>query len=107
MKYPVILRLQAGQQLENNAQWWAENRSREQAERWYAGFVRSLKSLAESPGRYPLAAENAEFLFEVRELRYGLGKRPTHRALFTIRPDMVYVLLIRHLAQRDVSPGDF
>jgi plasmid stabilization system protein ParE len=106
MKYPVILHPRADQQLENIVAWWAENRSSEQAERWYVGFVQSLKSLAQTPDRHELAAEDAEFPFEVRELRYGLGKRPTHRALFTVRPDMVYVLLVRHLAQRDVSLDD-
>jgi len=106
MKLPIILSERAEKQLENSARWWAENRSFEQAERWHAGFVRSLKSLTKLPDRCPLAAENVEFSFEVRELRYGLGNRPTHRALFTIRPDRVYVLLIRHLAQRDVSPDD-
>jgi plasmid stabilization system protein ParE len=106
MNPPIILSPKAEQQLEDAIAWWSKNRSSLQAERWYAGFVRSFKSLAQSPDRYQHAAENAEFPFEVRELRYGLGKRPTHRALFTIRPDMVYVLLIRHLAQRDVSLDD-
>ena len=46
------------------------------------------------------------FPFEVRQMTYGLGSRPTHRALFVIRPDMVYVIAIRHLAQRAVSPDD-
>ena len=106
MRIPVVLSSKAEEQLEGNARWWAEHRSFEQAERWYAGFIRSLKSLAKSAGGCALAVENADFPFEVRELRYGLGRRPTHRALFTIRPDMIYVLLIRHLAQHEVGPDD-
>lgn len=106
MKSPIVLSPKAEQQLEDIAAWWAKNRSADQAERWLTGFVQSLKSLAQSADRSSLAAENAEFPFEVREMLYGLGRSPTHRALYTIRPDMVYVLLIRHLAQRNVSPDD-
>ncbi len=106
MSLPVILSPKAERQLESIAQWWAENRSPEQAERWYAGLVRTLKSLSQRPNRCPLAAENVDFQFEIRELCYGLGKRPTHRALFTIQPERVYVLLIRHLAQRAISVDD-
>jgi len=106
MRYQIVLSPKAEQQLEDNTAWWAENRSPEQAERWFAGFVRSIKSLSQSPDRCPQAAENPEFPFDVRELHYGLGKRSTHRALFTIRRRMVYVLLVRHVAQSDVSLED-
>ncbi|NLY01264.1 MAG: hypothetical protein GXY83_34675 [Rhodopirellula sp.] len=37
--------------------------------------------------------------FAVRQLPYGAGKKPTHRAGFEIRTDTVYVVAIRHLAQ--------
>jgi plasmid stabilization system protein ParE len=106
MSLPVVVRDQAADQLEAASAWWAENRSIEQAENWHRGFVDAISSLRDNAQRCPLAAENREFPFEVRELRYGIGKRPTHRALFTIRPDMVYVLLIRHLAQRPVTMDD-
>jgi len=53
-----------------------------------------------------LALENREFPFEVRELHYGLGSKPSHRALFTVSSDRVYVFLIRHLAQQNITPGD-
>jgi hypothetical protein len=43
---------------------------------------------------------------EIRELAYGLGRKPTHRALFAIRPDAVIVYAIRHTAQADVTPDD-
>jgi hypothetical protein len=53
-----------------------------------------------------LASENDEFSYELRELHYGLGLHPTHRAVFTIVSDIVVVLTIRHGAQRPLSPGD-
>jgi len=106
MNLPVVIRPKAEQQLENMARWWAEHHSHEQAERWYAGFMGALRLLSQNADRYPLASEDRKFPFEVRELLYGLGRKPTHRALFTIRPDMVYVILIRHHAQSDVSLED-
>jgi plasmid stabilization system protein ParE len=98
----------AEQQLHESALWWAENRSLDQALRWLDGFQAALQSLAKDPDRHGLARENQlyDFPFPVRQLLYGLSRRPTHRALFEIRGDIVYVHAIRHLAQRDLTPDD-
>ena len=106
MSYPVIVDPRAYQQLEEAYKWWAENRSAEQAARWYNGFSARIFALRDNPEQFPLAAEDHAFPNEVRELHYGLGSRPTHRALFTTRPDMVYVFCIRHVAQKPVTPDD-
>jgi hypothetical protein len=53
-----------------------------------------------------LAPESGDFDFELRQINYGSGKRPTHRALFRIVGNTVEVLSIRHLAQRALRPGD-
>lgn len=106
MSVPVLLTAGARDDLRQNARWWAEHRSVEQAERWYDGFLRHIDSLAENPQRCPLARENHKFPYELRELHYGVGSRPTHRALFTIRPDAIIVLAIRHGAQRDITLED-
>jgi hypothetical protein len=58
-----------------------------------------------SPNGVHCAREHRKFSHEIRELHFGLGSHPTHRALFTIRPDIVVVLTIRHVAQADLS-GD-
>jgi len=106
MNLRVVLHDDAKQFLVDSCAWWAKNRSVEQANRWWDGFVDALESLAENPSRCPLASDCDSFPFEVRELRFGLGQKPTHRALFTIRTDRVYVFLIRHLAQREVTLED-
>ena len=106
MSYRVILNERAEGQLEAAFLWWSEHRSPEQATRWYNGFIDALHGLRENPDRIGLAREDARFSFSVRELLYGLGSSVTHRALFTIRDDTVYVFSIRHMAQRDVSPGE-
>jgi plasmid stabilization system protein ParE len=106
MTLPVIVHPRVGQFLDEAATWWETNRSPDQAERWHIGFVNAIRSLGDSPRSHPIAAESSDFPFELRELHFGLGSRPTHRAIFTIRTDCVYVLLVRHVAQRDISPDD-
>lgn len=106
MSYRVVFTQRAEQELEQAADWWAEHRSGVQAARWYEGFSDAIAALAENPLRCPLAPENGLFPYEVRELHYGLGPRPSHRAVFTIRPDLVLVLTIRHGAQADLNAGD-
>lgn len=103
---PVILLDRAHDELEENCRWWAEHRSVSQAERWYDGFIAALKRLSTDAERHALATENAAFAEEIRQLNYGLGRRPTHRAVFTIRPDMILVLRVQHLAQQPLSPDD-
>ena len=102
----VVFTHRAERELQVAADWWAAHRSPSQAARWYAGFSEALASLSRNPERCPLASENGRFSYEIRELHYGLGPRPTHRAVFTIRDDMVLVLTIRHAAQADLTETD-
>lgn len=106
MRYDVLITDRAAQKLESAARWWAEHRSAEQAEQWYDGIVDAILSLAEAPERCAIAREQGQFPFEIRQLVYGLGRRRTHRAVFTIRRNTVVVLTIRHLAQDDLDLDD-
>ena len=106
MPWQVILADRAHVDLEENCQWWAEHRSVEQAERWYDAFASAIQSLATTAQQHAKARESHRFPFELRQLNFGLGKHPTHRAVYTIRPDMVLVLWIQHLAQADLTPDD-
>ena len=101
MTYTVVLTVPAEAELLAAYQWWAERRSAEQASRWYNGMIDALATLTRNPERCPLSRENGQFPVELRERHYGLGSRPTHRAIFTIRPDIVLVYTIRHVAQDD------
>jgi plasmid stabilization system protein ParE len=87
---------------------WMSQFSPERAGRWYEGFLRAVESLAEMPGRCPLAPENRHFEREVRQLLYGRGGN-TYRILFTILeaagddPPVVRVLHVRHAAQQPLG----
>ena len=106
MNYRVLLTDRAHEDLRNACAWWAENRSFDQAQQWYEGFAKAFDSLARNPERCPLAQENHDFSYELRQLNYGIGRRATHRAVFVIRPETVLVLRVRHLAQKLLLPED-
>jgi plasmid stabilization system protein ParE len=108
VSYRVVLLPRAEQQLYEAALWWADNRSLDQSLRWLAGFEATIQSLADSPEKHSLARENQIYNFPnpIRQLLYGVGKRPTHRAVYEIRGDHVYVHAIRHLSQRELTPDD-
>jgi len=107
MSYHVVISTQAAAELQAAAQWWAENREPEQAARWFVGFDAKIRGLANTSHSLPIADENDEFPYEIRQLNFGLSSRPTHRAIFTIvDPDIVLVLTIRHAAQDRITPDD-
>ncbi len=104
--FTVEVTYPARQDMQEQHDWWAENRSAEQAARWYADFFRTLLDLEANPERYPRASEDGLWPFIVRQLNFGLGRKPTHRAVFTVRDSVVYVLRVRHLAQSELTADD-
>ena len=69
-------------------------------------MAKAVADLSKNPERHSQSREKDRFDYEIRDLLFGLGRRPTHRAVFTIRDDEVVVMTVRHLAQRDLSPDD-
>ena len=65
-----------------------------------------IASLSENPEKYSESRESEAFSFSLRQLVFGLGRKPTHRAIFRIRDDEVVIYGVRHVAQRDLSPDD-
>jgi plasmid stabilization system protein ParE len=92
--------------MQEQRDWWAEHRSAEQAARWHQQFFQALLQLEETPARFSLASENGIWPFEVRQLNFGVGRKPTHRAVFTIRDNEVIVLRIRHFAQDSLTADE-
>lgn len=108
MTHLVVLTSRGQKQLVEVARWWSANRSGAQAARWLDGFEAAIANLSENPVRRPRARENQHFnlTYPTHELYFGLGPRPTHRAVFEIRGDTVFVVAIRHLAQDNLDPED-
>ena len=106
MTYRVIITRRAERDMQDAARWWATERSAAQAKRWLDGLDKALQSLTQAAARCSLAAEHEQFPYELRELHYGVGSRPTHRAVFTIAEDFVLVLAVRHGAQDQLQSED-
>jgi plasmid stabilization system protein ParE len=106
MMYVVLVMPSAQSDLHEIQTWWQKHRSAAQAHRWYYGFLKALLKLEKNPERMPLAPENGRWPFQVRQLTFGLSRRSTHRALFTIRKDSVAVLRVQHLAQQELGADD-
>jgi plasmid stabilization system protein ParE len=104
--FAVRIAQPARQDLQEQHDWWAEHRSAEQAARWYQQFFRALLQLEEAPTKFSLAAESGVWPFEIRQLNFGIGRRPTHRALFRVKNNEVIVLRVRHLAQDSLTTDD-
>jgi plasmid stabilization system protein ParE len=86
--------------------WWKENRSAEQADRWYAGIHATIKSLGSMPERCSLAPESDLLEQGIRQELFGLGRRATHRIVFAIDSDTVVVLRVRHTSQDALTVDD-
>lgn len=102
--FDVVISNVAQNEMQSAYDWWAINRSREEADRWYNELLQKILTLENDPDRLGLADENDSFPIEIRQLNFGVGSRPTHRAVFTIRAKRVVVLRIRHLAQAPLTP---
>jgi plasmid stabilization system protein ParE len=103
MNYEVLITSTAQQEADANHRWWAEHRSAEQAVRWYDEFLKATLSLENDPDRFALAAENDRCPYEIRQLNFGIGSKPTHQLVYTIRPTEVMILRVRHLAQQAID----
>src|SRR3954469_11604275 len=95
----VIIAGPAKRDIQAAYDWWAENRSVEQARRWYSGILAAIHTLRNKPERCAAASENDLLAEGIRQLNFGLGQRATHRVVFAIDGSTVVVLRIRHSSQ--------
>jgi plasmid stabilization system protein ParE len=86
--------------------WWSEHRSTEQALRWFARIGPAIDTLGELADRCPISPESDLLPTGLRQLHFGLGRKATHRIVFTIVGEEVRVLRIRHAAQQSLTLED-
>jgi len=75
---PVIVAPRVETEIDDIYLWWAKNRSVEQAGRWQLGIEKAIRALADNPRAHAIAPESADFPMEVRQMLFGLGRRPSH-----------------------------
>lgn len=97
----------AAADIEQLFSWWSENRSSEQAKRWYREIKLAIAGLKRMPERCPAVPEAKLSAAGVRQLLFGIGPYPTHRIVFVVESDQVVVILrVRHYAQDVLGPSD-
>ena len=106
MNYRVQVSEKAVDDVIRNAEWWARNHSQEQAARWEEAIFSKIYSLDRFPESNPIARENADIPYELREAHFGLGSRPGYRILFTIVDDAVNVLTVKAAEEDWLSPDE-
>src|SRR6266700_2950413 len=52
MSFRVAITEQAEREMQSAFNWWAQHRSKRQADRWYAGLAKAIAALAENPQRH-------------------------------------------------------
>jgi plasmid stabilization system protein ParE len=86
MAYRVKISRSAKADAEDAYEWKKEQYSEAHASRWFNGLVDAVNSLAEFPGRCPLAPESEELGIELRQLLYG-KRSAAYRIVFGIVQD--------------------
>jgi plasmid stabilization system protein ParE len=104
--YRIQLSTRATKDLREAHGWWAKEHSAEQAARWFSGILAAIDELRKDPERYSLAAEDRRSSETIRAMNYGLGRRPTHRVVFTVRDDVVFILAVRHVSRRPLRKDE-
>ena len=102
MAFRVEPTAQAKQDLHSILEWLLAEGAGETGLRWFFRLEEAIASLSELPHRCPLAPENKEFPFEVRQLLFG-RKPHQYRVLFTVDGETVVVLHIRHGRRRHLK----
>lgn len=102
----VVISEPANDDIQEAYDWWGMHRSLVQAERWYREILRTMRGLAHNPESYPLADEKDLRPRGVRQLLFGIGRRPTHRILFEHDQQEVRILRVRHVARHTLTPDD-
>jgi len=102
VKYKVIFRPEARDEVLAAADYIASHGSDHAALRWYEGLEDSIAILSTFPAGYAYAREHG--MLPGVELRQMVYK--SHRLIFTIRGNEVHVLHVRHAAQANMQRID-
>jgi hypothetical protein len=105
MTFDVVMTDDATTRLEDIHLWFQEN-APQMANKWYNGIRDSILSLEEDPERFGVADESHNYPLALREILYGVGKRKTHRIVYSVHDQKVVIRAIRHVAQRAITEDD-
>jgi plasmid stabilization system protein ParE len=102
----VVVSPQALRDLTAQFDWWREHRSPQQAARWLDAALERIEQVGSSPDAHPRSQEADELGVELRDCLFGLSRRVTHRAVFQIRANTVFVITVRSVSQGPLTADD-
>lgn len=102
--YRVNITNPAKEDVDQNHAWWGDNRSQEEADRWYVGVIAAMHELGKTADRHTFATEKSLHEQGVKQCSFGLSRRPSHRILYGIEGDEVVVYRVRAFKQDAVGP---
>lgn len=88
--FEVKITASAEADIQQNFTWWRDNRDPDQAAEWYESIYPAIRSLREMPRRCAFAREQDMYSGELRQLHFGIGRKATHRIIFTIEGQIVF-----------------
>ena len=94
MTFIVDISEKAKADIRANARWWSENRSLKQAGEWVTRLEDAIESLHHMPRRCARAAEASKLDLPLHNLFFGVSSSASHRVLFIIDDNIVYVLRV-------------
>jgi plasmid stabilization system protein ParE len=106
MTLRLLITAPAEQDISAAYRWWRDHRSIEQADRWYRGIQEAIAVLPTTATRHPQAPESDLHPSGLRQVHFGLGRRPTHRVVFAIDGDTESVVRVRHASQDALTRDD-
>lgn len=106
MTYQVNVTGPAKDDIWRNYRWWGENRSQEQAVRWFLGIDEFVPTLANTADQHPLATEPVLKERGIRQAPFGLGRRPSHRIIYGVVDQVVVVYRVQAFKQDAIGVDD-
>lgn len=106
MTYRLRITAAAESDIRLNHQWWSENRSIDQANRWLVEIDRMIYALRSTADRHTFAIEPALRSANIRQAPFGLRGSQTHRVLYRIEGDEVVIFRVRASHQDVVGLDD-
>ena len=100
--FRLVISAPAERDIESAYDWWRASRSEDQANRWYAGIHLSILALRKTALRCPPANESKLHPSGLRQMNFGIGRKPTHRIIFVVDDDIVKIVRVRHSSQRSL-----
>jgi len=75
-------------------------------ERWADALDDTFDSIESNSLQFGLAIEADSIGIELREALFGAGRRITHRVIFEVHNEEIWIYAVRHVAQSEITEAE-